>query len=68
MVVRQPEADLDEEERVELGKQRAAAAVALLRHGENQAILDVLRSDSDPEALTQLYIARILGGCPSRSS
>ncbi len=49
----QPSDDLSEADRVALGKQRAGAAITLLRRGEQQAVLDVRRLDDDPEALTQ---------------
>jgi formylglycine-generating enzyme required for sulfatase activity len=55
-----PAADLPPMERVALGQRRAGAAITLLRRGEHESILDVLRGDSgsglrgdDPESLTQ---------------
>ncbi|HEV3022909.1 MAG TPA: formylglycine-generating enzyme family protein, partial [Pirellulales bacterium] len=55
-----PAADLSLLERVTLGQRRAGAAIALMRQGERESILDVLRVDSggglrgyDPESLTQ---------------
>lgn len=50
---RQPSDDLDAESRIALGKERAASAITLLRLGERESILDVLRYQDDPEALTQ---------------
>ncbi|HEV3021165.1 MAG TPA: formylglycine-generating enzyme family protein, partial [Pirellulales bacterium] len=63
-----PAADLPPNERVPLGQRRAGAAISLLRRGEYEAILDLLRGDpggglrgdsggglrgDDPESLTQ---------------
>jgi serine/threonine protein kinase/formylglycine-generating enzyme required for sulfatase activity len=54
-----PAVELPQLERVALGKRRAGAAITLLRHGERESILDVLRGDpggglrGDPELLTQ---------------
>ena len=48
-----PAADLSQIERVALGQRRAGAAITLLRQGERESILDVLRVQDDPESLTQ---------------
>jgi len=50
-----PAADLPQLERVALGQRRAGAAITLLRQGDGESMLDVLRGDSggDPESLTQ---------------
>jgi hypothetical protein len=48
-----PAADLPQLERVALGQRRAGAAITLLRQGERESILDVLRVGDDPESLTQ---------------
>jgi len=48
-----PAADLPQIKRVALGKRRAGAAITLLRQGEREGILDVLRVADDPESLTQ---------------
>ncbi len=50
---RQPSDELDAESRIALGKERATAAITLLRLGERESILDVLRYADDPEAMTQ---------------
>jgi len=48
-----PSADLPPIERVTLGQRRAGAAITLLRLGEHESILEVLRVQDDPESLTQ---------------
>jgi formylglycine-generating enzyme required for sulfatase activity len=48
-----PAAGLPPIERVALGRRRAGAAITLLRHGERESILNVLRIHDDPESLTQ---------------
>ena len=48
-----PAADLPQIERVSLGQRRAGAAITLLRQGERESILDVLRVEDDLESLTQ---------------
>lgn len=53
VVQRQPTDELDAASRIAQGKERAAAAITLLRQGERESMLDVLRYASDPEALTQ---------------
>ena len=60
LVCEAPGAELPPIERVALGQRRAGAAITLLRQGERESILDVLRVDSggglrgdDPESLTQ---------------
>ncbi len=54
-LVREPPAEtLGSVERVQYGKQRATAAITLLRKGWNRAeLLKVLEVDDDPEAMTQ---------------
>ena len=48
-----PAEDLPQADRVSLGQRRAAAAITLLRQGERERFLDVLRVGSDPESLSQ---------------
>lgn len=48
-------------ERLQLGRQRAGAAIALLRSGKPQAVFSVLQVTDDPEALTQF-----VHGCRDR--
>ncbi|HEV3023667.1 MAG TPA: serine/threonine-protein kinase, partial [Pirellulales bacterium] len=48
-----PTADLPQLERVAWGQRRAGAAITLLRQGERESVLDVLRIQEDPESLTQ---------------
>jgi serine/threonine protein kinase/formylglycine-generating enzyme required for sulfatase activity len=48
-----PAADLAQIEKVALGQRRAGAAITLLRQGERESILHVLRVQDDPESLTQ---------------
>jgi serine/threonine protein kinase/formylglycine-generating enzyme required for sulfatase activity len=52
-----PAEDLPQADRVSLGQRRAGAAITLLRQGEREQILDVLRVGSDPESLSQ-FVAR----------
>ncbi len=53
-------------ERLALGQRRAAAAIALLRHGECEAALGALRVDDDPESLTQfVHRCRARGVLPA---
>lgn len=52
-----PAEDLSQADRVSLGQRRAGAAITLLRQGEREQILDVLRVGSDPESLSQ-FVAR----------
>ncbi len=40
-------------DRIALGRQRAGAAITLLRQGERETIFDALRFADDPEAMTQ---------------
>lgn len=65
-IQRQPTDDLDERSRIALGKERAASAITLLRQGQRESILDVLRYEDDPEALTQfVHRCRACGVTPS---
>lgn len=48
-----PAEQLPQEARVARGKQRAGAAITLLRQGRREAIFDVFRVTDDPESLTQ---------------
>ena len=52
-----PHDDLRQAERIELGRRRAGAAIALLRQGERESIFDVMRVTTDPESLSQ-FVAR----------
>lgn len=52
-IPKQPTDDMDVESRIALGKKRATSAITLLRQGERESILPVLRYEADPEALTQ---------------
>ena len=49
----QPNDEFDEQQRVELGRRRAGAAITLLRMGERESFFDTLRVAEDPESLTQ---------------
>jgi hypothetical protein len=53
LVRQQPGDDLNDSQRVDLGRRRAGAAITMLRLGIRDKILDVLRVDEDPESLTQ---------------
>ena len=53
LAAEQPHASLEEAERVELGKRRAAAAITLLRLGEYKIGLRVFDVEDDPEAISQ---------------
>lgn len=53
IVAREPNSTLSEFERVALGKQRAGAAVALVRLKDSRHAFDALRVRDDPEAMTQ---------------
>ncbi len=53
----QPEEQLGERDRVRLGRRRANAAITLLRQGDRNRSLAVLRTKDDPESLSQ-FVAR----------
>ncbi|MFM9962353.1 MAG: bifunctional serine/threonine-protein kinase/formylglycine-generating enzyme family protein [Planctomycetaceae bacterium] len=53
IAAREPSADLSDVERIALGKQRAGAAVALLRLKDATHAFEALRVRDDPEARTQ---------------
>ena len=57
LVAQQPESEWDEPQRVELGRQRAGAAITLFRSNARTAALEALRVTDDPESLTQ-FVAR----------
>jgi formylglycine-generating enzyme required for sulfatase activity len=61
-----PHLELTSIDRVSLGRRRAAAAAALFRLGNRDAVDDVLRTDEDPETRTQfVHRSRELGLSPA---
>ena len=57
LVTQQPQADWDETQRVELGRQRAGAAITLFRMQARTPAFETFRIAEDPESLTQ-FVAR----------
>jgi formylglycine-generating enzyme required for sulfatase activity len=55
--LRGPDGDVEEPQRIALGRRRAAAAVALLRLGEREAIGELFTPTTDPEAPAQFLAA-----------
>ena len=53
MAAQQPDQAMEPKQRVELGRQRAGAAITMLRTGNRQEIFDTLRVTEDPEVMTQ---------------
>lgn len=65
-VQQQPTNELNAASRIVLAKERATSAITLLRQGEREPILDVLRYENDPEALTQfVHRCRARGVTPA---
>ena len=62
VVAQQPTEGMEPADSIALGKERAGAAITLLRQGERESIFDVFRYQDDPEALSQ-FVAR----CSDRS-